>query len=134
MKTEADFPRFKYHLNLVHQLLHHAQQNGIAISSSNLESTILILGRITEEYRNLFKPLTFENCLWNGKQIPVYAHVYSLKFIACKFYFNSDLIYFLVDQSKTNVIKILLADTVDSKCRETSFYQVFTIKFKVRAV
>ena len=67
MKTAADFPRYKYHLDLVHKIVHHGQKKGIPISFRDLESTILVLGRITEEYKNLFKPLTFEKCPCNGK-------------------------------------------------------------------
>ena len=120
--AKADFPRYKYHLNLVQNIVHHAQQQGITITSMDLESIILIFGSITEEYRNLLKPLTFVKCACNGKSS--YANLFSLESLAGNVSFNSGLIYFLADQSKTNVIKILLADTVDDKCKEISFFQV----------
>ena len=75
--AKADFPRYKYHLNLVQNIVHHAQQQGITITSMDLESTILIFGSITEEYRNLLKPLTFVKCACNGKSS--YVHMFSLK-------------------------------------------------------
>lgn len=77
MKPEADLPRYKYHLDLVQNIVRQAQQKGIPDTSPTLESTILIFGRITEEYRNLFEPLTIEKCLCNGTSF--YTLVFSLE-------------------------------------------------------
>ena len=66
LKPEADLPRYKYHLDLVQTIVRQAQQKGIPDTSPIFESTILVFGRITEEYRNLFEPLTIEKCPCNG--------------------------------------------------------------------
>lgn len=109
MNSEANFPRYRYHLSLLQNIVRHAEKKGIAISSSNF---IFIF----------FKPLTFVKC--NGKSS--YVNICYLDILTGKVSFNSHLIYFLADQSKTNIIKILLADTFDAKCKEIFFSQVCT--------
>ena len=57
---EHDFPRFKYHCNLLRKILDHDQERNNPEQLNSTLSTILVFGRITESILALLHPLTLD--------------------------------------------------------------------------
>ena len=74
---ESDFPRFKYHLNLVKKLIDHKDKvTGIKSQCQPaLKSSILIYGKSNEARKKLFDPLSIIPFPRKGNFI--YIHIIS---------------------------------------------------------
>ena len=57
---EDDFPRFKYHCNLLRKIFDRDQERNSPKLFNSLLSTILVYGRITESILALLHPLTLD--------------------------------------------------------------------------